>query len=879
MNRILITSAIPYINGIKHLGNLVGSQLPSDLYARYMRLRGHEVMFICATDEHGTPAELAALKANKPVEEYCREMHEEQKKLANDFRLSFDYFGRSSSQRNHVLTQHFAEQLAQNGFISEVEEEQIYSFTDKRFLPDRYVQGICPNCGYENARGDQCENCTKQLSPTDLINPRSAISGSIDLEVRKTKHLYLRQSLFRKKLEEWIDLKKDWPILTTSIAKKWLFDDEGLQDRSITRDLDWGIPVKKGAEPWPGMENKVFYVWFDAPIEYIAATAEWADANGKSDAEWERWWRLDKGAEDVRYVQFMGKDNVPFHTLSFPVTIMGSGEPWKLVDKIKSFNYLNYEGGQFSTSLVRGIFMNQALEILQSDYWRWWLLSHAPEYSDSDFTWDDFCEGISTDLTNVLGNFVSRVTKFCSSHFGNKIPENHGWTDLEQKYTTLIEQNLVSYQEFMDDIEIRKASQSLRKIWTLGNEYIQEAAPWGIVKTDKSRAATILNYSLNLIRFFGNISSPFIPDTSDYLLGLFDSDYQRVWPENVNQALKSLQTDQKFRVPENIFKKFSKEDADRMKKDFNWRCLISELERYPKFHNIFSRLLDQSLKQGIVLPNYQAEINPFYNDKFYTPNSLCELYNLILKHGGEYPKWKGHRVLAINHSRIDLPIQLVDKGYTKPKINAHYTQVLVSYLIRTGDDLPVTFSLSSKVNNVRKPTEDHFTLLQKNDILIFGRGYFSFKLFYDLHRRGVKTVFRLQNNSGKVFRDFINSDKFETIIDAKGQQTTQRDLKRHWPNETLKPVPTRLIRHNQGEEDVILATTFVESSIYTANEIINLYHRLKPISELHENTGLSDGVNTSKGQDESEIHVELHTKFILSALIKLYTPSNNFQIP
>ena len=568
MNRILITSAIPYINGIKHLGNLVGSQLPSDLYARYMRLRGNEVMFICATDEHGTPAELAAAKANMPVAEYCQEMYEVQKNLAKEFRLSFDYFGRSSSQRNHVLTQHFAGQLDKNGFVSEVEEEQIYSFTDERFLPDRYVQGICPNCHYENARGDQCENCTKQLDPTDLIEPRSAISGSTELEVRKTKHLYLRQSLFRKQLEEWIDSKKDWPILTTSIAKKWLHDDEGLQDRGITRDLDWGIPVRKGKDPWPGMEGKVFYVWFDAPIEYISATAEWADANEKSDADWERWWRTDKGAADVRYIQFMGKDNVPFHTLSFPVTIMGSNEPWKLVDKIKAFNYLNYDGGQFSTSLGRGIFMDQALEILPSDYWRWWLLSHIPEYSDSEFTWDNFCEGVNTDLANVLGNFVSRVTKFCSSHFGTKVPGNFGWTGLEQKYAVAIEQNLNDYQGFMDDIEIRKASQSLRKIWALGNEYIQEAAPWVAIKTDKNRAATVLNYSLNLIRFFGNISSPFIPDASEKLLGTFKSGDKPKWPENMDTALTSLQEGQEFVVPEIIFNKISKEDSELWKNRF-----------------------------------------------------------------------------------------------------------------------------------------------------------------------------------------------------------------------------------------------------------------------------------------------------------------------
>ncbi len=387
MARILITSAIPYINGIKHLGNLVGSQLPADLFARYNRARGHEVMFICATDEHGTPAELAAAKAGQPVEEFCAKMHKVQAEIAQGFRLSFDHFGRSSSQRNHRLTQHFAGALQAQGLISEVMEKQVFSIDDNRFLPDRYITGTCPNCGYTAARGDQCENCTKQLDPTDLIDARSSISGSTNLEVRTTKHLFLRQRSLRDKLEAWIDSKHDWPILTTSIAKKWLNDGDGLQDRGITRDLHWGVPVMNGDKPWPGMEGKVFYVWFDAPIEYIACTAEWADANGLPDAAWQRWWRTDMGADDVRYVQFMGKDNVPFHTLSFPATIMGSAEPWKLVDYIKSFNYLNYDGGQFSTSQGRGIFMDQALQVLPPDYWRWWLLSHAPENSDAEFTW------------------------------------------------------------------------------------------------------------------------------------------------------------------------------------------------------------------------------------------------------------------------------------------------------------------------------------------------------------------------------------------------------------------------------------------------------------------------------------------------------------
>ncbi|MEL6377191.1 MAG: class I tRNA ligase family protein, partial [Pseudomonadota bacterium] len=321
MARHLITSAIPYINGIKHLGNLVGSQLPADLFARYMRARGHEVLFLCATDEHGTPAELAAAKAGKPVAEYCAEMWKVQDELGRGFRLSFDHFGRSSSPQNHRLTQHFAGRLDEAGLIEEVVEKQVYSNADGRFLPDRYIEGTCPEpgCDYDKARGDQCEVCTRQLEPTELINPRSAISGSTDLEIRETKHLYLKQSQMRAQLSAWIDSKKNWPILTTSIAKKWLNDGDGLQDRGITRDLDWGIPVKRGDADWPGMEGKVFYVWFDAPIEYIACAGEWVDA-GKGE-DWERWWRTDKGAHDVTYTQFMGKDNVPFHTLSFPATI------------------------------------------------------------------------------------------------------------------------------------------------------------------------------------------------------------------------------------------------------------------------------------------------------------------------------------------------------------------------------------------------------------------------------------------------------------------------------------------------------------------------------------------------------------------------------
>jgi len=567
MARILITSALPYINGIKHLGNLVGSQLPSDAYARYMRAKGHEVMFICATDEHGTPAELAAAKTNRDVAEFCADMHDVQKDIADGFGLSFDYFGRSSSDRNREITQHLAAALGREGLIEEVSEKQVYSHADGRYLPDRYIEGTCPNCGDDKARGDQCENCTKQLDPTDLIDPRSAISGSTDLEVRETKHLYLKQSVMRETLDKWIDSQEGWPILTTSIAKKWLHDGDGLRDRGITRDLDWGVPVQFDGAPWSGMEGKVFYVWFDAPIEYIGATAEWADATGAGDEAWERWWRTDKGADDVRYVQFMGKDNVPFHTLSFPSTLMGSNEPWKLVDFIKSYNWLTYEGGKFSTSQGRGIFMNQALEIFPSDYWRWWLLSNAPESSDSNFTWESFQGGINKDLADVLGNFVSRVTKFCRGKFGEEVPSGGAYGEAEAAVISEIGKRLKAYEANMEAVELRKAAADLRAIWAAGNEYLQAAAPWSVFKESPEDSAAIVRFALNLIRLYGVLSGPYIPDSAKAILaamGAEDAD----WPTDISAALNALPAGHAFTTPDVLFAKISDERRDELEAQF-----------------------------------------------------------------------------------------------------------------------------------------------------------------------------------------------------------------------------------------------------------------------------------------------------------------------
>jgi len=506
--RVLITSALPYINGVKHLGNLVGSQLPADVYARFQRAKGHETLLICATDEHGTPAELAALEAGQSVEAYCREQHEIQKAVSKGFALSWDHFGRSSSPQNHRLTQDFARALWKNGHLDVRTTRQVYSKADGRFLPDRYVIGTCPHCGYDRARGDQCENCTRVLDPTDLINPRSALSGSSDIEVRDSAHLFLKQSQFSRRLREWIDTKKDdWPQLVTSIAYKWL--DEGLQDRGITRDLQWGIPVPDDIADGR-LKGKVFYVWFDAPIEYISATWEWADAHGKGD-EWRRWWY---DAKDVRYVEFLGKDNVPFHTVGFPVTILGSGEPWKLVDQLKGFNYLNYDGGKFSTSGKRGVFMDTALELLPVDYWRYYLMANAPESSDSNFTWPHFAGVVNKDLADVLGNFLNRLTRFTASRFEGKVPEGGSYGEDEGALITELDRRVAQYTEHLEAMEFRKALGELRATWVSGNEYLTRAAPWTTIKTDRDRAAASVRMGLNLVHLFGHLSWPIIPETA-----------------------------------------------------------------------------------------------------------------------------------------------------------------------------------------------------------------------------------------------------------------------------------------------------------------------------------------------------------------------------
>ncbi len=553
----LITSALPYINGIKHLGNLVGSMLPADVYARFLRQEGETVLYVCGTDEHGTPAELAALEAGLDVATYCQRQYERQSDVYARFGLSFDYFGRTSSPENRELTQHFYQQLDENGLIEEREISQMYSLADQRFLPDRYVIGTCPKCGYQAARGDQCENCTSVLNPTDLIEPRSAISGSTNLEIRQSKHLFLKLGSLSDDVRQWVERHSDWPLLTKSIAMKWL--NEGLQSRCITRDLSWGVPV-----PRPGFETKVFYVWFDAPIGYIAATKAWgAEAEGRN---WLDWWQ---NPDEVRYTQFMAKDNLPFHTIMWPAMILGTKEPWALADYIKGFNWLNYYGGKFSTSSKRGVFLDQALDVLPADYWRYTLMASAPESSDSAFTWEHLQTKVNKDLADNLGNFINRILKFAASRFGGQIPAGGQPGIAEQQ----LEADCIAKIEVMRDclhrLEFRKAADTLCSLWTVGNQYIDVQAPWSLFKQDPDQAAMVIRTCINLIRIYAIASAPFIPFTAKIVFDALQlSEAERHTPLAAVVDFSVLQPHRAFDVPPPLFQKLDDARIEELRSQF-----------------------------------------------------------------------------------------------------------------------------------------------------------------------------------------------------------------------------------------------------------------------------------------------------------------------
>lgn len=549
MAKFLITSALPYINGVKHLGNLAGSLLPADIHARFRRQTGHQVLFLCGTDEHGTPAELAAHADGVPVEEYCGRQHQIQADIYRRFSISFDHFSRTSGPAHHRLTQEIFRRLDEAGFIEERLSRQAYSPSDGRFLPDRYLVGTCPHCGSTKARGDQCESCTRLLDGADLVAPRSAISGAADVEFRESRHLYLRLSPFEPQLRQWIENQTSWPGLVRSVALGWF--NEGLRDRCITRDLSWGVPV-----PRAGFESKVFYVWFDAPIGYISAAVEWAGQIAGRD--WRQWW---EGGEDVFYVQFLAKDNIPFHTVSFPATVVGSGLPLKLPDYIKGFNWLSFEGGKFSTTDKRGLFTDRALDLLPADYWRWWLAANAPETADTDFTWERFATGVNKDLADVFGNLVNRCLAFVQTHFGGEVPREGQSGPIEEKLASELGEALHRLRSQHETIAFRRAADETRGIWRLANVYLTEAAPWLTLKQDSVRTAVIVRTAVNLVRICAVAAWAFIPDTAEEILRSLGEEGAVPWPQDGRSALSAIEGGRLISRPPILFPKVESASA------------------------------------------------------------------------------------------------------------------------------------------------------------------------------------------------------------------------------------------------------------------------------------------------------------------------------
>ncbi|MFO1082695.1 MAG: methionine--tRNA ligase [Reyranellaceae bacterium] len=542
MARFLITSALPYVNGVKHLGNLAGSLLPADIHARFRRQTGHEVLFLSGTDEHGTTSELAADAAGLPVDDWCARQHVRHAEIYRRFDLSFDHFSRTSGRANHRLTQALYHRLDRAGLIREGTVRQPWSPSDRRFLPDRYVVGTCPACGHGAARGDQCEACARLLDPEDLVAPRSALSGAGDIEFRESRHLFLRLSALQERLRDWIGSRRDWPPLVHSIARGWLA--QGLEDRCITRDLSRGVPV-----PRRGFEDKIFYVWFDAPIGYIAAAVEWSrQAPGR---DWRRWWHRD---EDVRLLQFLAKDNVPFHTIVFPATLLGSGLPLRLPDVVKGFNWLTHEGGKFSTSAGRGLFTDRALDLLPADYWRWWLAANSPESADSDFTVERFVTGVNGDLADCFGNLVNRTLSLVGSRYAGLIPEGGADGPVEQDLVVTLEHRLLALRAAHEALHYRRAADEVRGLWRLANGYLARTAPWTTWRSDPEAAALAVRTAVNLVRVAALAAWPFIPAAAERVLRcLGEPAGQPPWPEDADRALDALPPGRRVTVPPPLF--------------------------------------------------------------------------------------------------------------------------------------------------------------------------------------------------------------------------------------------------------------------------------------------------------------------------------------
>lgn len=516
--RTTITAALPYANGPVHIGHLAGVYIPADIFARYLRQKGEDVIYICGSDEHGVPITIKARQEGVSPQQIVDKYHHLIKDSFEKFGISFDHYSRTSAEIHHQTASAFFKTLHDKGDFLEKDSAQYYDEENQQFLADRYITGTCPHCGYEKAYGDQCENCGTSLSPTELINPKSVLSGNQPV-MKNTRHWYLPLDKYEPMLRQWIleDHKHDWKSNVYGQCKSWI--DQGLMPRAVTRDLDWGVKL-----PLEGYEGKVLYVWFDAPIGYISSTREWAETSGK---EWEQYWK----SPDTRLVHFIGKDNIVFHCIIFPAMLHAEGS-YILPENVPANEFLNLEGDKISTSRNWAVWLHEYLEDFpgKEDVLRYVLCAAAPETKDNDFTWKDFQARNNNELLAILGNFVNRTLVLTHKYFDGNVPPAGELTDSDRAALQSLSEFPVTIGSSLDHYRFREALAGLMNLARLGNRYLTEAEPWKIFKNDPERVQTILNVCLQVCASLAVLGDPFLPFSAEKLRGMLNLE-MRSWDE------------------------------------------------------------------------------------------------------------------------------------------------------------------------------------------------------------------------------------------------------------------------------------------------------------------------------------------------------------
>ena len=509
-SRYTLTAALPYTNGPIHIGHLAGVYVPADIYARYLRLKGHDVAFICGSDEHGVAIPMKAKKEGVSPKEIIDKYHGIIKQSFTDFGITFNNYSRTSAEIHHKTASDFFKKLYDQGDFIEETTEQLYDEEAQQFLADRFVVGTCPVCGHHEAYGDQCENCGSSLNATDLINPKSAITGT-EPSLKKTKHWFLPLDRYEDFLKEWIieGHKSDWKPNVYGQCKSWI--DDGLKPRAVTRDLDWGIPV-----PVKDAEGKVLYVWFDAPIGYISSTKEWAEREGK---DWEPYWK----DQDTKLLHFIGKDNIVFHCIIFPSMLKAHGE-FVLPENVPANEFLNLEGNKLSTSKNWAVWLHEYLEEFpdMQDVLRYTLTANAPETKDNDFTWKDFQARNNNELVAIFGNFVNRVAVLTHKYYNGVVPKPGELKEQDKQALSSLAEFPKILENSLERYRFREASQELMNLARLGNKYLAEEEPWKLIKTDEERTKTIMYVALQIATGLAILSEPFLPFTSNKLKNILN---------------------------------------------------------------------------------------------------------------------------------------------------------------------------------------------------------------------------------------------------------------------------------------------------------------------------------------------------------------------